>query len=183
IHEESARMGRLVGDLLTLSRLESQADVLHPVSVRLRDVAEQAVQTVQAQAEKLQLSVGISAGDDVFVTADAEKLHQVFLNLLVNAMHYTPAGGRIDVSWEMDAGKATVHVRDTGIGIPEAHQQRIFERFYRVDRDRSRATGGTGLGLAIVKHIVTAHGGEVGVRSQPGAGSDFWFTLPRRATE
>ncbi|MCY0894785.1 MAG: ATP-binding protein, partial [Alicyclobacillaceae bacterium] len=115
----------------------------------------------------------------VAVWADDDMLLQVFLNLMSNAIHYSQQGGVVSVRCEILVDRVKVHVVDTGIGIGEEHLGRVFERFYRVNRDRSRASGGTGLGLSIVKHIVTALGGEVGVKSEIGKGSDFWFTLSR----
>jgi two-component system phosphate regulon sensor histidine kinase PhoR len=116
------------------------------------------------------------------LTADARRIEQVLVNLLGNAFKYVPAGGRITVRWsplESEAG-VRLEVSDNGPGIPEAHLPRLFERFYRVDPDRSRATGGTGLGLAIVKHITQAHGGEVSVRSFSGGGTTFTCRFPAR---
>jgi len=179
IYDESVRMGRLVEDLLTLSKLESQETALDFQSVELAPVVQRALDPLQEEARKRNLLLTIESAPQVSVWGDEGKLLQVFINLLMNAIHYTPEGGRISVSLEVFLDRVKVHVSDTGIGIPEEHIKRIFERFYRVDRDRSRASGGTGLGLAIVKHIVGAHGGEVGVDSQLGKGSDFWFTLPR----
>jgi two-component system phosphate regulon sensor histidine kinase PhoR len=112
---------------------------------------------------------------------DAEAVHQVLTNLLDNALKYTPAGGRITVGARLASeGLLEIYVRDTGIGIPSEDVPRLFERFYRVDKARSRELGGTGLGLAIVKHLVRAQGGDVRVQSTPNQGSTFSFTLPAR---
>ncbi|MCL6443295.1 MAG: PAS domain-containing protein [Alicyclobacillus sp.] len=179
IHTESLRMGRLVADLLELSRLEGEAGGLQFAPVELASVAHMALQNLQADAERRRIQIHVDLTDSPAVWADADKLLQVFLNLLANAIQYTPEGGRIDIFCDTLIDQVKVHVKDTGIGIPPADQARVFERFYRVDRDRSRSSGGTGLGLAIVKHIIGAHGGQVGVTSVPGLGSDFWFTLSR----
>ena len=118
---------------------------------------------------------------DVVAWADAAALEQIVTNLLDNAVKYTDAGGRIHVGVEGDERSVRVRVQDTGIGIPEADLGRIFERFYRVDKARSRALGGTGLGLAIVKHIVHSLGGEISVESALGRGTTFSFSVPRAA--
>jgi signal transduction histidine kinase len=113
------------------------------------------------------------------IQGNRQRLEQAFTNLIANAIHYTPAGGRISARIRVTPGEIAVDVEDSGIGIPTAALPRVFERFYRVDPGRSRDTGGTGLGLAIVKHIVRAHGGEVLVASQEGHGSTFTVKLPR----
>ncbi len=180
IHDESVRMKNLVSDLLTLTRLEngSSTDAFHEVN--LADVVSESVQVIErmATAAGIQIDNQLQEGS-ITVWGHDEQLKQVLLNLLTNAIHYTPTGGVITVFAESYVDRVKVHVSDTGIGIPKEDQDRVFERFYRVDRDRSRATGGTGLGLAIVKHIVQTHGGELGVDSQLGMGSDFWFTISR----
>ena len=113
------------------------------------------------------------------VRADADRLEQVFFNLVENAIKYGASPGRVLVgAKDLGGGRAQVWVEDDGPGIPKEAQHRVFERFYRVDRARSRETGGTGLGLSIVKHLVQAHGGEVWVRSENGEGTAFYFTLP-----
>lgn len=177
IYDEAYRMGNLVSDLLELSKLEGTAHLfeLHPVQIN--EVVEAAVTRLKHSAEKRQIQLRVESCNELTVWADGEKLLQVFLNLISNAIQYTPMGGTITVWCDKLVDRVKIHVSDTGIGIPSEHLSRVFERFYRVDRDRSRASGGTGLGLAIVKHIVSAHGGEVGVTSVPDQGSDFWFTL------
>jgi two-component system, OmpR family, phosphate regulon sensor histidine kinase PhoR len=120
--------------------------------------------------------------DPVDAYCDPEAVSQIVTNLIDNALKYTPEGGSITLGIRPSASQemVEVYVRDTGAGIPEEELPRLFERFYRVDKARSRELGGTGLGLAIVKHIVRAHGGEVGVSSRLGAGTEFTFTLPRQ---
>ena len=110
--------------------------------------------------------------------ADPNRLEQVLINLLDNAHKYTPERGRIDCQWERDRNEVLLKVKDTGVGIPLEHQARLFERFYRVDKARSREQGGTGLGLSIVKHIVQKHGGSVSVESSPTEGSTFTCRFP-----
>ncbi|MBX6354072.1 MAG: PAS domain-containing protein [Thermoflavifilum sp.] len=182
IYEESTRMANLVSDLLQLSKLEFEGHAVHPRAVALRDAVHGAIERVAGEARRHQIEIETRGCDDIVVWADPDRLLQVLLNLLTNAVHYTPDGGRVIVWCEPFVDHVKVHVQDTGIGIPPEDQARVFERFYRVDRARSRSSGGTGLGLAIVKHIVQAHGGEVGVHSEMGRGSDFWFTLARLET-
>lgn len=179
IYDEAFRMGNLVSDLLELSKLEGAERAITPSSIALSAVIERAYTNLQGVAEKHQIGLEVTPCGLVTVWADEEKILQVLLNLITNAIHYTPEGGEIVVWCDTLVDRVKVHVVDSGIGIPKRDQERVFERFYRVDRDRSRVTGGTGLGLAIVKHIVSVHGGQVGVSSEPGKGSDFWFTLPR----
>ncbi|GGJ03494.1 hypothetical protein GCM10010885_10940 [Alicyclobacillus cellulosilyticus] len=177
ILDEAVRMEALVADLLTLSKLEAEDARVQLEPVPLAEVVQSALVRVQGEAARRGLAVRAEGVEGITVWADEGQLLQVLLNLLTNAIHYTPAGGEVRVYAERLVDRVKVHVVDTGIGIAPEHLPRIFERFYRVDKDRSRLTGGTGLGLAIVKHIVSLHGGEVGVASEPGKGSDFWFTL------
>ena len=177
IYEESKRMGMLVSDLLELSKLEGAKTHIQLETTPLRPIIERAVARVRSEAEKRNLTIHTDGCQDVLVWADEHRILQVLLNLLINAIHYTPDGGKITVWCDVYIDKVKIHVEDTGIGIDKEHLPRVFERFYRVDKDRSRASGGTGLGLAIAKHIVNAHGGEIGVDSRIGQGSDFWFTL------
>ena len=131
------------------------------------------------KASQRQLTVNINYAETLPpVLGDASLLREVLQNLLDNAVQYTPPGGRIDVDAEVRDGQAIITVADTGIGIPLADQERIFERFYRVDAARSREVGGTGLGLSISKHIVEAHGGRIWVESDIGQGSRFHFSVP-----
>jgi len=178
ILEHARRLGSLVNDLLELSRVESGK-----LELRIRPlVVASAVDAVLSNLESLfaqrKLSVSRGACDVPHVRADPQALEQILNNLLDNAAKYTEPGGRIDVRAERVGSHVRVCVEDTGIGIPESDRGRIFERFYRVDKARSRALGGTGLGLSIVRHLVEAMGGRVGVESTPGKGSTFHFTLP-----
>jgi two-component system phosphate regulon sensor histidine kinase PhoR len=179
IQRHSQRLEALIGDLLTVSALESQQARLQLESVSLRAVAETAAEELarQARDKNMTISVGIPA-DFPQPRADAHRLHQVFFNLLDNAVKYVQAGGQISVSAKLGDGEVEVQVADSGPGIAAEHLPRIFERFYRVDKARSREVGGTGLGLSIVKHIVQAHGGRVWAESELGKGSRFYFTLP-----
>jgi two-component system phosphate regulon sensor histidine kinase PhoR len=179
IRNHALRLSRLTDDLLKLSRIEAGKLGLDLQPVSLFDLIGDAVEAARPRAERGQLSLSFDCPPDLApVRGDANLLREVLQNLLDNAIQYTPAGGRIDVSAAETDGFAVVTVADTGIGIPEAEQTRIFERFYRVDAARSRELGSTGLGLSIVRHIVEAHGGRVGVESAVGRGSKFFFTIP-----
>jgi len=176
--EQAERMNRLVADLLTLSRLENSdqpprdecVDVSALIEALQREA--EAVSAGKHNIEIAEVSVGKLRGS-------ADELRSAFGNLVFNAVRYTPEGGRIILSWHAVAGAPTFAVTDSGIGIPSEHIPRLTERFYRVDKGRSSATGGTGLGLAIVKHVLARHGGELEIQSVPGKGSTFSARLPR----
>lgn len=184
ISDQSMRLSALVSDLLTLSRLESQEPVPHRQAVDLRGPVQAAAGALLPVAEGrgIRLQVRLPASP-VDVLGDAEALRQMTSNLLDNAVKYTASGGRIDVELAVRDEHAVLEVRDTGIGIEAKHQDRIFQRFYRVDKARSREVGGTGLGLSIVKHVALSHGGSVSVDSAPGRGSTFRVELPRLRAE
>lgn len=179
INEEAERLSRLIQDLLELSRIEYRE--VKPRLENLDLIAEikEIADRLQPRFRKkgLVLSTDLPL-DAVYVRADRDHLEQVLSNLLDNSLKYTPEGGRVTVGLLPGEIEVIVVVEDTGIGIPAEDLPRIFERFYRVDKARSRKLGGTGLGLAIVKHIVNAHGGRVWVESEPGRGSRFYFSLP-----
>lgn len=176
---EAERLSRLVSDLLDLARAEDAPT--SPFSfIPLRPIASNAVERLRDKAARRQISIVWNAeGHAPQVEGDAASLEQVVFNLLDNALSYTPEGGRVNVEVDDDANGAVVHVEDNGIGIPDDDLSRVFERFYRVDKARSRAEGGTGLGLAIVKHIVENHGGYIEVESNVGKGTSFHVHLPR----
>ena len=178
IDEDAKRLTRLIDDLLALSQIESQAVPLNRVPVELRTMVDSVTASLQAVIQPLRLAVENEVPGGLHVSADPDRLRQVLVNLMDNAVKYNREGGRVTVSAAPDRAGLTVAVRDTGIGIPAADLPRIFERFYRVDKARSREQGGTGLGLSIVKHIIDAHGGTVTVESRPSQGSAFSFTLP-----
>ena len=180
ISHESARLGRLVSELLDLSRLQGAEALPTPVPVNLDDVVSEAVDRVAPHADAKEISVVRGAPSGAVVPGVEPQLVTAVANLLDNAINYSPDGTRVGVGIRPRDGSWEVTVTDQGLGIPEADLDRIFERFYRVDPARSRATGGTGLGLAIVKHIIRNHGGEVRVWSAPGAGSSFTLCLPGR---
>ncbi|MBW2020539.1 MAG: HAMP domain-containing protein [Deltaproteobacteria bacterium] len=180
ILKHANQLSGLVQDLLSLTRLESQSTVLIKKEINVREVLDASILVVKPSAEKKRLTIQVeSAPEKIMVRADKNQIGQALVNLLDNAVKYTPEGGSITVVVE-DAGKEVhVTVKDTGIGIPRKDLNRIFERFYRVDKNRSREMGGTGLGLSIVKHIILGHGGRVWVRSELEKGSAFSFSLPK----
>ena len=178
--EQAGSMQRLVDDLLTLSALESEkgarADASFAVLPLLLEVSADA-NALSGQRHKIALDVA----DPAIVTGNRDELASAFGNLVSNAVRYTPDGGTITLGWHVDEeGRGAFSVTDTGIGIAPEHIPRLTERFYRVDRSRSRATGGTGLGLAIVKHVLLRHQGELDVTSELGVGSTFTVLLPAR---
>lgn len=179
IRNHALRLSRITDDLLKLSRIEAGKLDLELRPVSLASLIEAAVESTRPRAEANRLALAVNCPADLpRVQADANLLREVLQNLLDNAVQYTPAGGRIEVSAKAAEGSVAVTIADNGIGIPEAEQERIFERFYRVDPARSREIGSTGLGLAIVRHIVEAHGGQIAVESAVGRGSEFTVTIP-----
>lgn len=178
IDAEATRLMMLVDDLMALSRLESRAETMELAPVRLDALVEEAVSRLRPQAAQQRIELRTSAAEPAVVAADADRLLQVFTNLIDNAIKFTPEGGTVDVALRRDNGDAVVAVADSGRGIPPDDLPRIFDRFYRVERSRSREAGGSGLGLAIAKHIVDAHGGRLTATSRLGAGSTFSVALP-----
>lgn len=178
IHNESIRLQRLVGDLLDLSQIESKQMRLLTDPVSVDETVRSVVKTIEEQAKNRLQTVEINIPEPFTVQMDADGFRQILLNLLSNAMTYTPKGGNIVVSVEKSQEHWKLQVTDTGIGIPQKDIGRIFERFYRVNKDRSRESGGTGLGLAIVKHLVETHNGKVEVESKKGQGSIFRILFP-----
>jgi two-component system, OmpR family, phosphate regulon sensor histidine kinase PhoR len=179
IRRNAERMSRLTEDLLVLARVESGEEKLdlrpHPARV----LAAEAVSSMQEDARAANVELSIASVPDAMVTADSYAVHQVFANLVSNALRYAQSGKKVVLGANDQAGYIEFFVQDFGPGIASEHLPRIFERFYRVDKARSRETGGTGLGLAIVKHIVLNHGGAVRVESTVARGSTFSFTLPK----
>ena len=177
--KESERLSQLIDDLLEIAKQDAGRRFTRRSEVSLSEVVEHAVAHVKPKADDQKLAVHVNVPRDITGYVDPEQIEQVLINLLDNAVKYTPPGGSVEVTASVDGGWAAVSVTDTGIGIPKKEIRRVFERFYRVDKARSRYLGGTGLGLSIVKDIVTAHGGTVTVRSEIDKGSVFTFTVPR----
>jgi two-component system phosphate regulon sensor histidine kinase PhoR len=183
MHEQAKNMQRLVADLLTLSVLESEQNV----AVDERFAVVPLLLALSSDAKGLsrgQHAIELDIGDAATLAGSRDELASAFGNLVSNAIRYTPAGGRITLGWRVDPdGSGVFSVADTGIGIATEHLPRLTERFYRVDRSRSRATGGTGLGLAIVKHVLLRHQATLEVTSELGRGSTFAVRLPPRRVE
>ncbi|WNQ09918.1 ATP-binding protein [Paenibacillus aurantius] len=184
IYEESDRLNRLIGDILELSKIESKRIPLHFSPVELKEFIEKTVHVMKAQADKKKITLELEAGEDLYLEADEDRLRQIVINLLSNGIAYTPEGGKVKVSVEPlvaasgEEEKIRLTISDTGMGIPKKDLPRIFERFYRVDKARSRSSGGTGLGLSIVKHLVELHHGTIAVESEVGLGSRFIIEIP-----
>lgn len=182
IHDQAERLHALILDLLSLARIEAGTEVFEFKDVPLAPIAAACVERHRARAEskKQLLEAGAATvGEEIIAWADEEAVDQILENLVDNALKYTPEGGRISVHWHADSDSVYLEVEDSGIGIPESDLPRIFERFYRVDKARSRELGGTGLGLAIVKHLVQALHGSVQAKSRVGEGTTFIVRLPR----
>jgi two-component system phosphate regulon sensor histidine kinase PhoR len=183
MHEQARNMQRLVADLLTLSSLESE----HNALAEERFAVVPLLLALSSDAKALsrgEHDIALDIGEAANVTGSRDELASAFGNLASNAIRYTPAGGRITLAWRIDTdGSGVFSVTDTGIGIAPPHIPRLTERFYRIDRSRSRATGGTGLGLAIVKHVLLRHQAELEIASELGQGSTFSVRLPARRIE
>jgi two-component system phosphate regulon sensor histidine kinase PhoR len=178
IHRNSERLQFLIEDLLTISELESGRLKMNLQRVHLQPLAEKVLEDFKAQAAARHVTL-TNELPDLTAQADADRLQQVLGNLIGNAIKYGRSEGHVNLSGsQADGGMIELCVRDDGPGIPTEALDRVFERFYRVDKARSREQGGTGLGLSIVKHIVQGHGGKVWAKSEPGKGAAFFFTLP-----
>jgi two-component system phosphate regulon sensor histidine kinase PhoR len=179
IRDQAVRLQAMTEDLLSLAELERPGADLLTEAFDLRSLAQGVVASFRDAAARRGLTLGVETSDPVPVIADRTRVEQAITNLVDNAIKYTEQGGVV-VRAGRDRGRAWCEVEDTGLGLPEAEQERIFQRFYRVDKARSRERGGTGLGLAIVRHIAELHGGRVSVRSLLGRGSTFRIELPER---
>jgi two-component system phosphate regulon sensor histidine kinase PhoR len=171
----------LVQDLLTLSQIETGDIKMKFDRVDLFKLCEEVIDQLEENAEQKNIAIKLIPDKHakIWVYVDEKRIEQVVTNLVSNAINYTPEGGSVTVSFDIGKKNVTTFVTDTGEGIPQQHLQRIFERFYRVDKSRSRERGGTGLGLAIVKHILEGHGSKTEVESEVGKGSTFSFKLSR----
>lgn len=178
IQEHAERLNNLVNDLLSLSHLESKEIILEKKSVDLRQLVERVILGFKSQLRTKDIEVKDELPASLSVKADKNRIEQVFTNLIDNAIKFNKEKGFVRIYSQDIDDKVKIVVEDSGIGIPEKDINRIFERFYRVDKARSRELGGTGLGLSIVKHIVELHNGSVGVESTEGFGSKFWLVLP-----
>ncbi len=179
IYEESMRMTRLVEDIIDLTKLDNGGAELRWEDCDLVAIAENAVESLRAEAAGKEVALSLE-GTSAPIRGVPQQLLSIVCNLCDNAIKYTRRGGSVTVSVIQDDCETVLSVRDTGIGIPEESRKRIFERFYRVDKSRSKEAGGTGLGLSIVKHAVLIHKGKIQVKSEAGQGSEFIVTLPNR---
>jgi len=178
IRANAVRLSNIAADLLILSELESGSEGQEPDVISVRGVLDSAVATVDSEARARDVNVIRESVEDVFVTGSRLRLEQAILNLLANAIKFNRSGGEVRVSAREVDGRISIQIADTGVGIPSEDLPRIFERFYRVDKARSRQVGGTGLGLSIVKHVVERMNGQVTVESRLGRGSTFTLFLP-----
>jgi two-component system phosphate regulon sensor histidine kinase PhoR len=180
IRRNAERMRHLIDDILELSSIESGKIIINPKKVNLSGLVDEVFTNLSNKAAERKIKLVNEITKDIFVYADSSRLEQMLTNLIDNAIKFNNENGIVTVRHKINEKTDLISVSDTGEGISKEHQQRIFERFYRTDRARSREIGGTGLGLAIVKHLARLHGGEVSVFSTPGKGSTFSIELPRK---
>ena len=176
--EEILRLSAIIENLLTLSKADQGQDIVPMEPTNLKDLIEELYEDCEVLATKKQISIEVGKKEDISIQGDKVRLRQLFLNLIDNAIKYTPEKGRVSLQLERQNGFAKVQVADTGIGIPKEEQNKIFDRFYRVDKARSREMGGSGLGLSIAKWIAELHHGRIEVESEPKHGSTFSVFLP-----
>ena len=178
-NQELKRIRSMVEELLVLAQVDSWQYSLAVSPTDLSSVIRNSVESMQSKAERFGIGLNFDDAHEHQCVCDSEKLYQVFLNLIDNAVKYSDSGARVDISVEEDESCLTVRISDTGFGIPEEDIGQLFDRFYRVSKDRSRSTGGSGLGLAISREIVSLHGGEIEVESEVGEGSTFTVRIPK----
>ncbi len=177
--DESDRLNRLIGDILELSKIESRRVPLAFSPVEVDTFVHKSIKLMEPEAARKSIELCMNIEPGLYVEADEDRLRQIIMNLLSNGINYTPEGGGYRLrlkGWAMIIIR--IQISDSGIGIPKKDLPRIFERFYRVDKARSRSSGGTGLGLSIVKHLVELHKGTISVTSAVGVGSTFTIELP-----
>ncbi|MBN6188019.1 PAS domain S-box protein [Aneurinibacillus sp. BA2021] len=180
INEESDRLNRLITDILDLSKIEQKRMPLKVEEINMGKLIKETIRVVREEARAKNITIYPPPEKEVLLEGDRDRMQQIILNLVSNAINYTPDNGEVTITLrENDEKSVALIVSDTGIGIPAAHLPRIFERFYRVDKARSRDSGGTGLGLAIVKHLVESHHGMIHVESEEGRGTTFTLVFPR----
>ena len=179
VYNEADRMTRMVKDLLTLTKLDYDRADDEPGDVDIASVARSVATSMDIEARKQGVTISCLVPADLpHIRGDRDRIQQVVMNIVSNAVKYNQRGGRVDITGGERGGNIFVTVSDTGLGIPEEDLPRIFERFYRVDKARSREKGGTGLGLAIAKEIIETYGGSISVRSQEGRGTSMTMTFP-----
>ena len=177
IRKEAERLVKLVEDIIRLSWLDENRDMEMEL-VDLKDIAEETKEVLENAAKEKNVTINVG-GDDIKLRGVRSLLYEIVYNLCENGIKYNKDGGRVDITLSKEAEKNIIVIEDTGIGIKEEQQSRIFERFYRVDKSRSKETGGTGLGLSIVKHAAMYHNAEVVLESKEGHGSKFTVIFPR----
>ena len=182
IEEQSQRLDELIQDMLQLARIESGQARYEITTLQIADLVDRCLAAHEDTARAKQIMLAVETSPPAGVKADEEAIRQILDNLLTNAIKYTPNGGEVAVRWQVEHDEVAIQVEDNGIGIPKEHHARIFERFYRVDKARSRELGGTGLGLSIVKHLAQMLGGSVSIDSTPGLGTTFEVRIPAAET-
>jgi two-component system phosphate regulon sensor histidine kinase PhoR len=176
IRKSARRLLSLINDIIRLSQMDSPTAEMNFEVFDAAQVAQDVIEQLRMGARQMDVSLQLE-GASAFIEADRRMVEELIYNLCDNAIRYNVRGGRVVMDVHPEGEKAVIRVCDTGIGISEENQDRVFERFYRVDKSRSKATGGTGLGLAIVKGILNLHNAKYGVESEEGKGSDFWFEM------
>ena len=172
IHKNAARLLSLINDIIQLSQLDGGRKQMEFVNLDLHALAQECVDMLALNAQKQNVTMQVS-GKTSMIMADKQLMEELVYNLCDNAIRYNNRGGSVNVTVGQESGHTFLVVKDTGIGISKENQERVFERFYRVDKSRSKATGGTGLGLAIVKHIVSQHGAKISIESEEGKGTEI----------
>ena len=172
IHRSAERLQNLINDIIKLSELDDDEQILERETIDLHEIAKDCVATMEYTAEKNEVSLFVK-GEHILANVNKDLVDELLYNLCSNAIRYNKKGGKVIITTRMEKDKPMLSVKDTGIGIPKDQQERVFERFYRVDKSRSKSTGGTGLGLAIVKHIVAQHDAELVLESQEGVGTEI----------
>ncbi|MEM9243584.1 MAG: ATP-binding protein [Pseudomonadota bacterium] len=179
MYAHSVRMEHIINELLLLSRLESEDNPAHKKeAIHVSEILEALCEDAKRVSGNRGHVICLEDDRNLLLSGAEDELRSLFSNIIINAVKYTPAGGRIAVKWYVDDNEAVFSVTDTGMGIEQKHIPRLTERFYRVDKARSRESGGTGLGLAIVKHVLMRHQGEMTIESEPGEGSTFTCRFP-----
>ncbi len=177
INKEGIRLISLIEDVMRLSKIEEKAGIEDNINVNLKETAEETVALLKAKADSLNIKLSLQA-EDVFMKVNKNYMSELFYNLIDNGIKYNKNGGSVDVEIKKDDNYVFIIIKDTGVGIPEEHQSRIFERFYRVDKSRSKETGGTGLGLSIVKHIIELYDGTIELNSKEYKGTEIKIRFP-----
>ncbi len=183
MYQHSVRMENIIEDLLLLSHLEGEEQEQElQKNINVAEVLQSLYEDAQSISADKKHQITLQADPQVVIDGNEDELKSLFSNLIINAVKYTPAHGNIEITWGLENGRGVFRVSDTGIGIAKQHIPRITERFYRVDKGRSRASGGTGLGLAIAKHVLLRHQGEIEIKSELNQGSTFTCCFPQNRT-